>query len=133
EVDRAGAGDVAVLAIAVVARGAAVVEVADEVAVDPDRSMIAIGDDGLLEPFVVGGYDLAGFLIAVVAAGAEVVGLLAVVVFPVVADLRFVALPIDARGAAEEYAAVELGAVGNDIELEREVFVDARGFDLAAA
>lgn len=133
EVDRAGAGNVAVLAVVFGAERAGVVEVAYEVAVDPDRGVVAVTHDGLLEPFVIAGNDLARVLVAVVAAGAEVVGGIAVVAFPVVANLGLVALPEHAHGAAEEYAAVKLFAVGNDVELEDEVLVGSGRLELAVS
>src|SRR5690606_19343504 len=103
-VDRAGAWDVAVLAVTFGARLAGVVEVAHKVAVDPHGRMVAVNHNGLLEPFVVGGNDFAGFLVAIVAAGAEVIGGAAIIALPVVTDLGLVPLPEHAHRAAEEDA-----------------------------
>src|SRR5207244_10923153 len=74
--------------------------------------MLAVGDAGHGEPFVIAGNDLAGRLAIVDPAGAIIYSLGAVVSLPFVADLGFVAAPELAGQATKEDTAVQVRTVG---------------------
>src|SRR5262249_15586904 len=85
------------------------------------------------KPFAVAGHDLAAGLTVVYAAGAVIHWLGAVVSLPLVADLRFVAAPELPGDSAEKHAAIEMLAVGKDVELEHEVVPLPLGLQVAVA
>lgn len=82
-----------------------------------------MADQGQGQPFAIVGNHATSRLVPGEAAGAEIDRLSAVVALPLIADLGFVAAPELPRRGAEEHAAVEVRAVGDDFELEDKVAV----------
>src|SRR5437870_3371607 len=101
--------------------GPLVGEVGDLVAVYPGRHVIASRCHGHREPFAVAGNDLACGLAIVDAPRTVVHCLRPIISLPLIADLRLIAAPEFTRQAAEEYATIEMRAVGKDFDLKHEV------------